>query len=119
MCHLLLLMPVLALPVFWLLPWPLALSTYAVVTALSAWLYWLALRAMRRPVVTGREELIGSKGEVAEAGGRQLSVRVHGEVWNARSKDRIEKGDRVQVDGMDGLILRVSRIEDRPPQPTL
>ena len=113
MCHLILLMPLLALPVFWLLPLPAALLAYAGVAALSGWLYWLAFRAMRRPVVTESEDLVGSIGEVIEAHPRHVSVRVHGEVWSANTKDKVRKGDKVRVGGIDGLVLSVSRHEEQ------
>jgi inner membrane protein len=119
MCHLILLMPLLALPVFWLLPLPAAVLTYAGVAALSGWLYWLAFRAMRRPVVTGSEGLVGSIEEVVEAHGRHVSVRVHGEVWNAKTKDKVRKGDKVRVGGVDGLVLSVLRPEQQARRPKI
>ena len=107
MCHLLLLLPLVALPVFWLLPWTVAVPTYAAVVAFSGWLYWLAWRAMRRPVVTGQEQLIGSTGEVLKAGSQPLQVRVGGETWDAVCTDRVHKGDQIQVLAIDGLTLHV------------
>ena len=113
MCHLLLLMPLVALPLFWLLPLPAALSTYAVVVLLSGGVYWLALRAMYRPVITGAEELVGSTGDVVGIHAGRLSVRIHGEVWTATTKDRLRSGDRVRVTGIDGLVLSVSRLDQQ------
>ncbi|MEJ2346017.1 MAG: NfeD family protein [Gammaproteobacteria bacterium] len=87
MCHLILLLPVLALPVFWWLPLTLAGPVYAAVCGLSAWIYYYVIRAMRRPVETGSEELLHSTGEVISVDGRRLRVRIHGEVWAAESDD--------------------------------
>ena len=57
MCHLVLLLPILALPLFWFAPLAIAVPAYVVVLILSGWFYWLAVSAMRRPVHTGAEAL--------------------------------------------------------------
>jgi membrane-bound serine protease (ClpP class) len=105
-------MPILGLPVFWLLPMPVAAPGYAVIVALSLWLYSYILRSMRRPVETGMEEILHSTGKVIETGHRLLKVQVHSEIWNARSSDQLHKGDAVKVAGMNGLTLRVQRLDD-------
>lgn len=112
MCHLILLMPVFALAVFWI--WPLAVAgpAYAAVAVLSLWMYVLIMQAMRRPVLSGTEELLHSFGEVVEVDGQTMRVRVHSELWNAESNDTLCSGDRVKVNGISGLILRVSRCND-------
>ena len=43
------------------------------------------MRARRRPVLTGAEEMIGSVGEVVHWAGGTGRVRVHGEIWAAQS----------------------------------
>ena len=111
MCHLILLTPLLALPVFWIWPVSVAATVYAVITALSLWMYVLVWKVMRRPVLGGVEELLHSFGEVIEVHGKTLRVRVHSEVWNASSRDRVSRGDRVKITGVDGLTLRVRRFE--------
>jgi len=50
MCHLILLLPVIALPIFWLLPASQSVPAYAVVVAVSGWVYWYAIKAMRLPL---------------------------------------------------------------------
>jgi len=112
MCHLILLMPVFALAVFWI--WPLAVAgpVYAAVVALSLWMYVLILKAMRRPVLGGAEELLHSIGVVKDVQGEMLRVIVHSEMWSAESKDSLHCGDRVKVVGMTGLTLQVSRFND-------
>jgi membrane-bound serine protease (ClpP class) len=67
----------------------------------------LAARARGRPVVTGREELVGAGGEVIETGGDEAWARVHGETWRVRSHARLAPGSRVRVTGVDGLVLDV------------
>jgi len=58
MCYLILMMPPLALPVFWLWPLEIAAPAYWDVLALSAWIYYLTIKDMRRPVKTGQEALL-------------------------------------------------------------
>jgi membrane-bound serine protease (ClpP class) len=67
----------------------------------------MAAKARARPVVTGREELVGAGGEVIEAAGEEAWARVHGETWRVRSPERLAPGRRVRVTGVDGLILEV------------
>ena len=67
----------------------------------------MAAKARGRPVVTGREELVGAGGEVIEAAGDESWARVRGETWRVRSRERLEPGSRVRVTAVDGLILDV------------
>jgi membrane-bound serine protease (ClpP class) len=68
----------------------------------------LAARARTRPVVTGREELVGAGGEVLQVGEGEAWVRVHGETWRVRSRGPLAPGSRVRVTGVDGLVLEVT-----------
>ena len=67
----------------------------------------MAARARKRPVVSGREELVGAGGEVIEAAGGETWARVHGETWRVRSPERLAPGKRVKVTRVDGLVLEV------------
>lgn len=68
----------------------------------------MALKARRRPVVSGREELIGSSGEVlVDFDGKDGWARVHGETWRIRSRQPLVRGQKIRVVRMDGLIFDV------------
>jgi membrane-bound serine protease (ClpP class) len=67
----------------------------------------LLLRARRRPVVSGREEMIGSTGEVLSDLQSEGWAHVHGETWRIRSGVPLHSGERVRVTGIDGLVLNV------------
>jgi len=67
----------------------------------------LALRARRRRVVSGAEELIGATGEVIEAFEHEGRIRIHSEDWMARSRTPLKAGQKVRVVGRDGLVLQV------------
>ena len=70
----------------------------------------LAYRAHKHKVVTGIEGLIGLEGtaktDINAAGG---SVFVHGEFWSAYSEALIHEGERVVVEEVKGLRVKVKR----------
>ena len=114
MCHLILLLPVIALPVFWLLPAGDAGVVYAAVIAASVGMYWLIAQAMRAPVVTGIETLMHRTGTVRSVDGRKASVWVASELWSTEIEPgALKVGDAVEVVGAVGLVLKV-RKADRP-----
>src|SRR5438445_4565208 len=66
------------------------------------------LRSRRRRVVTGREGLLGAPGVVRRdlEPGKTGIVLVQGELWQAVAPDgRLTIGERVVVQGVDGLLL--------------
>jgi len=64
----------------------------------------------RRRAVTGAEALIGQKAVVSTP----TQVRVAGELWEAQSEQELVPGDEVEVTGLEGLTLRVSRRNRAP-----
>jgi len=67
----------------------------------------VALKARRRPVVSGREELIGAAGEVIEDFDEEGWARVHSETWRVRAAMPLKAGQRVRIAAMEGLVLDV------------
>lgn len=67
----------------------------------------MALRARRRPVVSGREEMVGADGMVLVRGDAGIWAQVHGERWRVTSPDSLQPGQRIRVVGMQGLTLQV------------
>ncbi|HSO06167.1 MAG TPA: NfeD family protein [Pelomicrobium sp.] len=108
MCHLILGLPLLALPLFWLLPLNAALSLYGAVLALTVVVYVPVLMAWRLPVGTGRDALMHATGQVRQVSGRQATVWLKSELWTAEMEGgEVHVGDAVRVVGMDGLRLRI------------
>jgi len=66
-----------------------------------------AIKARRRPVVSGREELLQARGEVLDDFTDSGRIRVHGEVWQAVTKVPLRRGERVRVRSVEGLVLGV------------
>jgi len=115
-CHFLLLMPVGGLALFLFLPWPLALAGYVPIAAASALIYRKSAEAMRLPVQTGQETLLGATGEVidlAKPGGvASHLVRCRGEIWSVWAREPLQAGDRVRFSGFDGGWPVVERLAD-------
>jgi membrane-bound serine protease (ClpP class) len=71
------------------------------------------VRAHRRPVLTGWEEMIGATGEVRQALDPIGQVFVEGALWRARPADEgssVGRGYRVRVESVDGLTLIVRAV---------
>ena len=67
----------------------------------------MALRARRRPVVSGQEEMIGAKAIALDGFSHRGRVHFEGALWNAETQSPVTQGQEVIVTGMDGLILHV------------
>lgn len=65
------------------------------------------MRVRKRPVVSGREEMVGGHGEVVDWDGLAGRVRTHGELWQARATSPLDPGQSVRIARLDGLTLVV------------
>ena len=108
MHHLLLFLPLLALLLFYLLPWPVALPVYALILIGSIIGYWKALQAQRQPPLMGRKAMIGDRAVVVKAEKGELEVEYKGEIWNAVSPQPLQSGQEVIVEKVEGLVLQVT-----------
>lgn len=70
-------------------------------------LVFFVVRARRRPVVSGREHMIGLRAIALEDFAETGMVRVEGERWRARTRLPVHKGDAVIVESVEGLTLSV------------
>jgi membrane-bound serine protease (ClpP class) len=90
-------------------PWMIAGVTLMSLGLLSV-LLTIALRARRRPTVTGIEELKAATATVLTWSQGAGTVRVTGEIWMAKASPEfiINEGDHVKVLDVDGLKLVVA-----------
>lgn len=77
-----------------------------------------AMKARLRPVVAGREQLIGELGEVLSdfeygQNGYGGEIFVHSERWNAVTASPLRAGQAIVVTGIDGLVLEVRPVADQ------
>jgi len=109
MCHILLILPILAFPLFWLLPWAEALTLYASICFLSAAFYWLLWGTMRQPAAMDIEGMMGGTGTIFRCGGGRMKMYYRGEIWDAVCKEAMSLGERVEIVGFDRMKLIVRR----------
>lgn len=76
----------------------------------------LALKARRRPVVSGQEELLGASAEALEDFEQEGYVHLHGENWRAISEVPVKKDQQLVVSKIDGLTLYVVPAEQNPKE---
>jgi membrane-bound serine protease (ClpP class) len=67
----------------------------------------IAVKARLRPVVSGREQLIGAAGTALADFHGAGEVFVHSERWSAVTETPLRKGQDIVVTGIDGLVLKV------------
>jgi membrane-bound serine protease (ClpP class) len=67
----------------------------------------LLLRSRRRPIVAGKEALLGALGETVSWERGEGRVRLRGEIWRARAESPLTPGARVKVVAREGLVLIV------------
>ncbi|MDP1766845.1 MAG: nodulation protein NfeD [Methylotenera sp.] len=91
----------------WALIVPIAATTALFIFMVAS----MALRARKRPVITGAEELLNAEGEVLDDFETEGWARVHSELWRVRSQVPLVGGAKVRVTARHDLILEVKPID--------
>jgi membrane-bound ClpP family serine protease len=104
----------LVLLVLWALgikiPLLIAIPVALLLGALIFVIHKAVIPTFHRKRITGSEGMIGLKGEVTQPLTPLGIVRVGDEYWKARAvAENIAVGEEVEILGLDGLTLRVSR----------
>ena len=89
------------------IPYTLIGGVAAASAAFVFFVIGMAVRNRRRPVVSGREYLVGAAAEAIEDFEQEGWARVQGETWRVRSNAPVRRGDRLQVKSIEGLVLMV------------
>ena len=79
----------------------------------------MALKARRRPVVSGHENLPGTTGEVLEVSPGEIWAEVLGERWKVVSTQPLAPGQRIRVLRLRGLTLQVQAEPQSDPKESL
>lgn len=87
--------------------WPLVAAIAGGGSAAMLLTALLFARSRRRAVVSGPEEMVGTKGSVVSWSDGKGTVRVHGELWQAQAGQALVPGNTVEVTELDGLTLVV------------
>ncbi|WP_074793721.1 NfeD family protein [Nitrosospira briensis] len=96
------------------IPWPLIAGISMASALFLISVVGMALKSRHKPIVSGREEMVGSMGEMLEmpeARPGEGMARIHGELWCVRCAQPLTPGQKVRVTGMDGLVLEVTPAE--------
>jgi membrane-bound serine protease (ClpP class) len=89
--------------------WKLALTVALATAAFFMFALGMAIKTRLSKPTTGREGLVGSKGIVISTLALEGQVKLHGEIWQAISDSQIEKGEKIIVKQIDGLVLKVEK----------
>jgi membrane-bound serine protease (ClpP class) len=94
------------------LSWSVLIPAVLAISGFFMTIAFLAFRAhMAKPRI-GYEALLGEIAVAKEPLAPEGKVFVHGELWNATSDDIVPIGTRVQVVGVENLLLKVRKIGD-------
>jgi len=86
---------------------PLIAAIATVGALMVAFIVYMATRAMRHPVATGTQGMIGASAEVVADFSGKGKVRYGGELWNARSDRPLRAGEAARIVKVEGLTLWV------------
>jgi membrane-bound serine protease (ClpP class) len=93
-----------------------AIPVIITVTVITSAFFLVTIRlvfsAHKKPVVSGREEMLGSVGMALDNFDHDGRIHIHGETWQAKTLAPVRQGDRVRVIAIDGLILHVEPLAE-------
>jgi len=114
MQHIILMLPLVGIIVFWIFPTGIAIPIYLLILMISGMLFWAIVRAIKKHPKTGAEGLIGATARIVSSlqtsNEAQYVVRIQGELWNASSSDILNVGELVTITSVNGLTLLVKRV---------
>lgn len=89
-----------------------AIAITSVTVSFFVYMVIKVIRAQQRQAMTGQEGLVGRTGRVRHpiTPGQEGTVFVYGALWQAAADEAIESGEKVAVKGVDGLTLRVKKL---------
>jgi membrane-bound serine protease (ClpP class) len=91
---------------------PLVITVGVAAAALFTATVLMAVRQRKRPIVSGREEMIGATAEALDAFSESGQVRAHGEIWSARVSEPVVRGQSLRIKNIDGLTLEVEPLRE-------
>lgn len=88
--------------------------TLGMTVILSVGIVVLATRTRSLRKLGGGEGMIGETGLVKETLNPKGIVQIHGELWEAEAEGSVTEGEKVQVNSVDGLKIKVSKVKNSP-----
>jgi membrane-bound serine protease (ClpP class) len=92
--------------------WSVMIPAVLVISGFFMAVAFLAVRAHMAKPRTGYQGLIGEIAVAKEPLAPEGKVFVHGELWNATCEDIVPVGTRVEIIGVENLLLKVRKIGD-------
>lgn len=84
---------------------PLAVS----ISLWSVFILGKVLQVRLKKPQTGKEALLGETGLALSDIHKEGKVSIHGELWDAKSKEEISQGEEVEIIDIKGLVLEVKK----------
>jgi len=103
-----LVLPLLGLVLFKFLPWRVALPLCLVTVAVSLGGFGKVMQAQRRRPIIGKRAMIGDQAVVVSVKGDEVWVDYQGETWHAVFPKPLHQGQKVIIEGMEQLTLRIA-----------
>ena len=107
MHHLLLLVVLFGWILFLILSWQIALPLYVMGIVISLALYWKIMKAQRRRPAVGKRAMIGDQAVVVRVEADEVEVEYQGKTWRAVSAQLLHMDQKVIIEAVEGLVLRV------------
>ncbi len=82
----------------------------ATTALITIFLMTMVFRAHAGKVASGPEGLIGERGKARTAIDPEGKVFLHGELWDADSKEKIDTGEAIEVTEVKGLRVKVKKV---------
>lgn len=92
---------------------PLIGGTALVAAGFMLWILRKFATLRHRQVVSGAEFMIGRSGEVIDDFKRRGRVEIDGESWLAESRVPMSAGQKIRVDAIDKLVLKIEPADDK------
>jgi len=89
-------------------PWTLIAALAIVTVGFVVIVAQMAVRARRRPVVSGLPALVGADGRMLDDANECGWAEIRGETWAVTTSVRVARGQKVRVVAVDGVALRVA-----------
>lgn len=98
-------------------PLPMVLAMSALSAVFVFGMSAMLMRSRKRPVVSGADTLVGSRGELIDDLRDEGWATVRGETWRVRSTTPLARGTPVLVTARHGLVLEVIAAGSAAPAP--
>ena len=105
--------PVLALLLFYYLPFSTALSIYVVILIVAGFCHYFMYQSMRAKAKCGLEAMIGGEAVALEDIDPEGMIKFNDELWKATTRNKkIVTGKKVRILEAQGLVLIVEDINE-------